>query len=192
MKAVGIFGGTFDPVHNGHLITSLEVLRKRDLEKIIFVPCHISPHKTDQKQTDDIHRINMVNLAIGQNPYFEVSDFEIIKGNISYTYDTLLEMKKRFNNIELIIGFDNIVVFDKWYKPDEIFKIAKVLVMKRDIDNIPEKHNKYLDKAIMLNTPLIDISSTEIRESVGKGLSIDNFVPVKVKEYILNNKLYIN
>jgi nicotinate-nucleotide adenylyltransferase len=191
MKAVGVFGGSFDPIHSGHLITSYEVLEKRDLEKIIFVPCHISPHKTDQKTTEDFHRMKMVNLAIENYPVFESCDYEIRKGDISYTLDTLVELKKTYGNLELIIGFDNLIVFDKWNRPDDIFKIAKVVVMKREIDRIPVVHNKYFDSAILLDTTLIDISSTEIRERVKNGLPIDYLVPTKVKEYIIQNGLYL-
>ncbi len=190
MKPIGILGGSFDPIHLGHLITSYDVLEKRKLEKIIFVPCHISPHKTDQKPTDDIHRLNMVKLAIEKYPYFESSDFEIRKGDVSYTYNTLLELKKTYDQIELIIGFDNLIVFDKWFRPDDIFKLAKVVVMKREIDNIPVKHNKYFDSVILVETTLIDISSTEIRERVKNGESIDYLVPSKVKEYISTHSLY--
>lgn len=191
MKAVGVFGGSFDPIHSGHLITSYEVLEKRNLEKIIFVPCHISPHKTDQKTTEDFHRMNMVNLAIENYPVFESCDYEIRKRDISYTLDTLVELKKTYENLELIIGFDNLIVFDRWNRPDDIFKIAKVVVMKREIDRIPVVHNKYFDSTILLDTILIDISSTEIRERVKNGLPIDYLVPTKVKEYIIQNGLYL-
>ena len=190
MKPVGILGGSFDPIHLGHLITSYDVLEKRNLEKIIFIPCHISPHKKDQKPTEDIHRINMVKLAIEQYPYFETSDYEIRKGDVSYTYNTLLELIKTYDKLELIIGFDNLIVFDKWHRPDDILKLAKVVVMKREIDNIPVKHNKYFDTVILLETTQIDISSTEIRERVKNGSSIDYLVPSKVKEYISAHGLY--
>lgn len=190
MKPVGILGGSFDPIHLGHLITSYDVLEKRNLEKIIFVPCHISPHKTDQKPTEDFHRLNMVNLAIEKYPYFESSDYEIRKGDVSYTYNTLVELKKSYDQIELIIGFDNLIVFDKWYRPDDILQLATVVVMKREIDNIPIRHNKYFDSVILLGTALIDISSTEIRERVKNSASIDYLVPSKVKEYISQHGLY--
>jgi len=190
MKPVGILGGSFDPIHLGHLKTSSDVLKKRNLEKIIFVPCHISPHKTDQKPTEDFHRMNMVNLAIEQYPYFESSDYETRKGDVSYTYNTLVELKKSYDQIELIIGFDNLIVFDKWYRPDDILQLATVVVMKREIDNIPVKHNKYFDSVILLETALIDISSTEVRERVKNGASIDYLVPSKVKEYISQHGLY--
>jgi len=190
MKPVGILGGSFDPIHLGHLITSYDVLEKRNLEKIIFIPCHISPHKTDQKPTEDTHRLNMVKLAIEQYPYFEFSDYEIHKGDVSYTYNTLVELKKSYDQIELIIGFDNLIVFDKWHRPDDILQLATVVVMKREIDYIPAKHNKYFDSVILLETTLIDISSTEIRERVKNGSSIDYLVPSKVKEYISAHGLY--
>ncbi|TSA29526.1 MAG: nicotinate (nicotinamide) nucleotide adenylyltransferase [Ignavibacteriales bacterium] len=190
MKPVGILGGSFDPIHLGHLITSYDVLEKRNLEKIIFVPCHISPHKTDQKPTDNIHRLNMVNLAIEKYPYFESSDFEIRKGDVSYTYNTLVELKKTYDRLELIIGFDNLIVFDKWFRPDDILQLATVVVMKREIDNIPVKHNKYFDSTILLETSLIDISSTEIRVRVKNNETIDYLVPSKVKEYISKHGLY--
>ncbi len=190
MKPVGILGGSFDPIHLGHLITSYDVLEKRNLEKIIFVPCHISPHKTDQKPTEDNHRLNMVKLAIEQYPYFESSDYEIRKGEVSYTYNTLVELKKSYDQIELIIGFDNLIVFDKWFRPDDILQLATVVVMKREIDNVPVKHNKYFDSVILLETTLIDISSTEIRERVKNNEPIDYLVPSKVKEYISKHGLY--
>ena len=190
MKPVGILGGSFDPIHSGHLLTSYDVLEKRNLEKIIFIPCHISPHKTNQKPTKDFHRLNMVNLAIEPYPYFESYDYEIRKGDVSYTYNTLVELKKSYDQIELIIGFDNLIVFDKWYRPDDILKLAKVVVMKREIDNIPIKHNKYFNSVILLETALIDISSTEIRERVKNSASIDYLVSSNVKEYIFKHGLY--
>jgi len=190
MKPVGILGGSFDPIHLGHLLTSYDVLEKRNLEKIIFIPCHISPHKTNQKPTKDFHRLNMVNLAIEPYPYFESYDYEIRKGDVSYTYNTLVELKKSYDQIELIIGFDNLIVFDKWYRPDDILKLAKVVVMKREIDNIPIKHNKYFNSVILLETALIDISSTEIRERVKNSASIDYLVSSNVKEYIFKHGLY--
>lgn len=189
-ERVGIFGGTFDPIHLGHLITTQYVLEQRKLDKIIFIPCYISPHKTNQNSSNPVHRLNMLRLAIEGIPYFELSDYEIRKGNISYTYDTILELKKTYHYIELIIGYDNLIVFDKWNKPDEILDLAKLVVMKRIIDKDAEIKNKYFEKAIILNTPTIEISSTDIRERVKNKLPIDFLVPKKVKEYIIQNKLY--
>ena len=191
MKHVGILGGSFDPVHIGHLITSYEVLQKRNLQKIIFVPCNISPHKLDKSITESVHRINMLNLAIGEFPSFEMFDYEIKKSGVSYTYDTLVELKKTYDNLELIIGFDNLLVFDKWHRPDDIFQLADVVVMKRKTDIIPLKPNEYFESAIIMDTTLVDISSTEIRERVKNKLTIDYLVPAKVKDYIVENGLYL-
>jgi nicotinate-nucleotide adenylyltransferase len=190
MKAVGVFGGSFDPIHLGHLITSYDVLEKRNLEKIIFVPCHISPHKEHQVPTDDAHRLNMIKLAIEHFPFFEVNDYEIRQDGISYTLNTLIELKKYYSNIELIIGFDNLLVFESWYQPDEILKIAKLVVMKREPDNAGSFKNKYFESAIILDTVLIDISSTEIRSRIINNESIDYLVPTKVKDYIEQQGLY--
>ncbi len=189
MNKVGIFGGSFDPVHIGHLITTQYVLEKRGLDKIIFIPCNISPLKSEQ-YSSPFHRLNMLKLAIEHFPQFGFSDYEISKGNVSYSYDTLFEMKKIYGSIELIIGFDNLLVFDKWKNPDGIFEIADVVVMKRNESYDPKTANKYFDKAMILDTPMIDISSTEIRKRVNNNMPIAFFVPEKVKEYILKNGLY--
>lgn len=190
-QKIGIFGGTFDPIHYGHLITTQYVLEKRKLDKIIFIPCYISPHKTNQNISNPVHRLNMLKLAIEKIPYFELNDYEIRKGNISYTYDTILELRKTYNYIELIIGYDNLIVFDKWHRPDEILDLVKLIVMKRTIDKEPETKNKYFEKAIILDTPTIEISSTDIRDRVKKNLPIDFLVPEKVKAYIHEHKLYL-
>jgi nicotinate-nucleotide adenylyltransferase len=190
MSGVGVFGGSFDPIHLGHLITSKEVLEKRKLEKIIFVPCYISPLKNGSPPVEEFHRLNMVNFAIEPYPNFEAFDYELRNKNISYTHNTLIELKKRYHELELIIGFDNLFGFDKWHRPDDILKIAKLVVMRRSVDHIPKIHNKYFDSAIMVDTTLVDISSTGIRDRVKKKLSIDNLVPAVVKDYILENGLY--
>lgn len=190
INKIGIFGGTFDPVHIGHLITTQFVLEKRSLDKIIFIPSNISPLKRDNLNSSPDHRLSMLKLAVDGNPKFDISNFELEKGNVSYTYDTLCEMKKKYREIELIIGYDNLVVFDKWYKPDEIFELADVVVMKRSCDEDKVVNHKYFDKAIILDTPGIEISSTEIRNRVKNNLPIDYLVPQKVKEYIFSNGLY--
>jgi len=186
---VGIFGGTFDPVHDGHLITTRFVLEQRKLDKIIFIPCNISPHKTNNITSSPEHRLNMLKIAIEKIPLFEYSDYEIRKGEISFTLDTLSVLKKEYDNIELIIGYDNLHTFHKWKMPDEILKIAKLIVMKRTTDN-NNFHSKYSEQAIILDTPTIEISSTQIRERVRNNLPIDFLVPEKVKEYILKHRLY--
>lgn len=190
MKSVGIYGGTFDPVHFGHLLTAQSLFEKRDLEKIIFIPCSISPHKQDIISSNPLHRLNMLKLAVKDIPYFEISNYEIQKGSISYTIDTLRHLSDFYENIELIIGYDNLAVFDKWYKADEILEIAKLVVMKRVSDFDTNQNHKYFDKAVIVDTPTIEISSTEIRNRVNQGLSINFMMPEKVSDYIYKNGIY--
>ncbi len=186
---IGIFGGSFDPVHTGHLILAQYVLEQRNLDRIIFIPCHISPHKTGQKITSGEHRLNMVKLAVENIPYLEYSDYEILKGEISYTFDTLKYLSGSFDEIELIIGYDNLLVFEKWNNPDEIVKLARLIVMKRKTDII-EKRNRFFDSAVILDTPTIEISSTDIRDRIIRNRTIDFLVPEPVKKYIYEKKLY--
>lgn len=190
MSKVGIFGGTFDPIHLGHLITAQSVKEIRDLEKIIFIPAYISPHKTDAKASSPEDRLNMIKLAVENIPFFDYSDIEIKKGGISYTIDTLRELKKKYDKLEFIIGYDNIFTFHTWKEPDEIFKLADVIVLKRKSSHPPQFEDKYYRQAVFVQTRGIEISATDIRERVKKGLPINFLVPPKVMEYIYNHKLY--
>ncbi len=186
---IGILGGTFDPVHNGHLITAQFVREKRNLDKIIFIPCNISPHKTDLLSSSAEHRLNMVKLAIDNIPYFDYSDYELKAEGISYSYNTLLYLSEKYESLELIIGYDNLLVFDKWYQPDEIIRLVSLVVMKRKTD-IEETRNRFFEKAVLLDTPTIEISSTDIRERVRNNLPVDFLVPESVKKYIYKTNLY--
>ena len=189
MSSVGIYGGTFDPIHTGHLITALTVKEIRSLEKIIFIPAFVSPLKTGESHSDASHRFEMLNLAIKDIPGFESSDIEIKRDSVSFTIDTLTALKEKYNKIELIIGYDNLLVFEKWKNPDEIFRLADIVVLKRISDIIPEK-NRFFNKVSFVNTPVIEISSTEIRQRVKNNLPINFFIPELVHEYINKHKLY--
>jgi nicotinate-nucleotide adenylyltransferase len=190
MAAVGVFGGSFDPVHSGHLIIAQRLIEIRGLSGIIFVPCHISPHKIEKGAASPEKRLEMLKLAIEGNPSFAISTFELENEGISYTIDTLRELKKYYDNLELIIGYDNILQFNTWKEPDEIFNVAKVIVMKRPGSVETEEKDKYYKKAVFVDTPLLDISSTEIRGRVKNNLRIDFMTPEKVMNYIYRKKLY--
>jgi len=190
MSKVGIFGGTFDPIHLGHLITAQSVKEIRNLDKIIFIPAYISPHKTDAKPSSPEDRLNMIKIAVDGIPFFDCSDIEVNKGGISYTVDTLRELKKYYDKIEFIIGYDNIFTFHTWKEPDEIFKLADVIVLKRKSSHPPQFEDKYFRQAIFVQTRGIEISATDIRERVKSGMPINFLVPPKVMEYIYNHKLY--
>ncbi len=190
MKAVGILGGTFDPIHLGHLITAQKVLELRNLEKIIFIPCNISPHKTEEKFSFAEHRLNMLSLALDEIPYFDYSDIELKRSGISYMIDTLKELKKDSPLLELIIGYDNIEKFYTWKNPDEILSVANLIVMKRKVEKEIEVKDKYYNSAIFVETPFVDIKATDIRNRVNNNLPIDFLVTPEVKNYIYENNLY--
>ncbi|MBT8378270.1 MAG: nicotinate-nucleotide adenylyltransferase [Ignavibacteria bacterium] len=192
MSKVGIFGGTFDPIHMGHLITAQSVREIRKLDKIIFIPAYISPHKTSAETSSTEHRSNMIKIAIEDVPFFECSDIEIKKGGISYTVDTLRELKKIYDEIEFIIGYDNIFSFNKWKDPDDILKLAKILVLKRKSSLPPPFEDKYYHQAVFVQTRGIELSATDIRERVNHNQPIHFLVPQKVKEYINEHNLYRN
>jgi nicotinate-nucleotide adenylyltransferase len=190
MKPVAIFGGTFDPVHNGHLITTQFVREMRNLEKIIFIPSYISPHKTHFTPSDAEHRMNMLKLAIEAHPYFEISDIEINNETVSYTVFTLQKLKEKYDEIELIIGYDNLMKFHLWKEPEEILKLAKLVVLNRMSDSPQLPRTSFFDEAFFLDTPIIQISGANIRQRVKSGLPINYLVPQKVMEYIYKHKLY--
>jgi nicotinate-nucleotide adenylyltransferase len=190
MSKVGVFGGTFDPIHYGHLITAQSVWEIRKLDKVLFIPAFISPHKSDVKTSSPEERLNMIRIAIKGVDFFDYSDIEIIKGGISYTVDTLRELKKKYDKIEFIIGYDNIFEFHTWKDPDEIMKLAKIIVLKRKSSHPPQFKDKYYNQAVFVQTRGIEISATDIRERVKNGLPINFLVPPNVMDNIYNKKLY--
>lgn len=191
MSKVGIFGGTFDPIHLGHLITAQSVKELRNLEKIIFIPAFISPHKSDAKTSSPQDRLNMIKLAVDSIPFFDFTDIEVKKGGVSYSVDTLRELKKQYSELEFIIGYDNIFSFHTWKEPDEIFKLAKIIVLMRKSSHPPQFEDKYYHQAVFVQTRGIEISATDIRERVKNGMPINFLVPPAVMEYIYKQKLYV-
>lgn len=190
MSNIGIYGGTFDPIHTGHLITAQSVCEIRKLDKIIFIPSFISPHKTNRITTLPKHRIEMLKLAIEGIPYFDISDIEIERKDISFTIDTLNTLKSSYKNIELIIGFDNLITFDTWKEPDRILELAKLIVLRRKVKDEILPKNKFFDDAIFVDTPLIEIYGTDIRKRIKENRNINFLVPQKVKAYIYKHNLY--
>lgn len=187
---VGVFGGTFDPVHYGHLITAVAVKEIRSLDKIIFIPSFIAPHKTDRLSSSPLHRIEMLKLAIKGIPYFDYSDYEIKKEGVSYTIDTLKFLQNKYDDIELIIGYDNLLEFSTWKDPVEILKMIKLVVLKRKVQNEPVEKDKFYYASEIIETPTIEISATNIRKRVRNNVPINFLVPDAVMEYINHFNLY--
>ena len=190
MAKVGIFGGTFDPIHLGHLITAQSVREIRNLEKIIFIPAFISPHKSELKTSSPEDRLNMIKLAVDDIPFFDYSDMEIKMGGVSYTVDTLRELKNKYDELEFIIGYDNIFTFHTWKDPDEILKLSTIIVLKRKSSHAPPFKDKFYRQAVFVQTRGIEISATDIRERVKHRMPINFLVPPTIMEYIYKHKLY--
>ncbi len=190
MKKVGVYGGTFDPIHLGHLITAQSVCEIRRLDKIIFIPSFVSPHKIGRISSSPIHRLNMLKLAVRGYSSFDYSDIELKKKDVSFTIDTIQALKSVYKNIELIIGYDNLITFDTWKEPDKLLKLVKLVVLRRKVKKDISKPSKYFDKAIFVDTPLIEIYGTNIRERVRKKKNINFLVPLKVMAYIYKHNLY--
>jgi nicotinate-nucleotide adenylyltransferase len=187
---IGIFGGTFDPPHNGHLMIAEYVRDRLGLERIAFVPSWISPHKQDRQTAGAEHRIAMLQLAVASVKGAEVSDIEIARGGISYTVDTLTEFHKKWSecNLSLIIGSDNFREFGSWKDPEKILSLAQLVVMHRPGVEPPEAGTDSRVKSIIV--PEIRISSTGIRERIQKGESIGYLVPSEIEQYIILHRLY--
>jgi nicotinate-nucleotide adenylyltransferase len=183
----GIFGGNFNPVHTGHLILANDALNLLALDKILFVPAWKSPFKNDIVSIPFKDRYNMLRAATSNKNRFEVLDIEAKRKGISYTYHTLKELLKKEKKLCLLIGEDQAADFREWYKWKEILKMVDVFVFKRS-----KKKQKYPKELKVLNSRIIEISSTEIRNKITKGESVDFLVPGKVLNYIKKHKLYKN
>ncbi|MDA3885128.1 MAG: nicotinate (nicotinamide) nucleotide adenylyltransferase [Candidatus Delongbacteria bacterium] len=182
---IGIFGGSFDPIHTGHLIICNIIKEELNLDKIIFVPAFRSPHKAISKFTSPQVRLKMVELAIEDNKGFEISDFEISQGRSVYSIETIEHMKKKYSEAELyfIIGADSFKDISKWKDPELIRDKVKLVIASRD--NLKVNEEDYLAK-----TPNIEISSSMIRDRISKKLSIKYLVNSNVEHYIYKKSLY--
>jgi len=191
LRRIGIMGGTFDPVHLAHLIIAQEVLERLKLDQIWFVPCHTPPHKLHKKVSPARHRLNMLNLAVKGDKRFKVSDVELRRGGVSYTVDTLKELRLTIPRhvLYLILGTDNIRYLKDWKKVGEVFKLARVVWAERP-GSKRRAADRWVGRAISVEIPQLGISSTKIRQRVRNRESITYWVPEKVRNYILKHGLY--
>lgn len=194
---ITIFSGTFNPIHTGHLIAAETVRNEMDSEKIIFIPAYDPPHRNDYIAPFE-HRFNMVNLAVKNNQYFDVSDIEYKLRGKSYSYETVKKIyeihPELTEKVNFIIGTDAFKLIDTWHKPDKLAEIVKFIIVSReeilDQDSfLNEIKLKNLDCRI-IKIPFIEISSTYIRSNIDKNKSIKYIVSENVENYIIENKLY--
>ena len=196
---VGILGGTFDPIHIGHLVTAEAVRYEYQLDKVIFIPAAIPPHKQAQAVTEARHRYIMTVLATYSNPYFEVSPIEMNRPGPSYTIDTIYELIDKYGentDFYFITGADTIQEIPTWDRIEELLGICEFIAATRqgclpNVDNIKEYFGELGAKRIhRLNTPELEISSTDIRSRIKNGISIKYIVPLPVEQYIYKEGLY--
>lgn len=190
IQKLGIFGGSFDPPHIGHLVEAQFAAEELGLDKVLFIPTGEHPLKPQAASAE--HRLEMTKLATSDNPLFEISDIEIQRKGKSYTIDTIHQIQKLFSPKELylLVGIDNVEIFFKWHRIDEILDSCKVVVLSRLTNDDYVLLPSLLEKIMILDSPIIEISSTEIRERVEDGASIRYLVPDSVREYITKQGLY--
>lgn len=181
---IGIFGGSFDPIHHGHLILARAAREELGLDRILFIPANVSPHKTQTKPATAQDRLAMVQLAIEGEAGFESSDLELLRPPPSYTVETLRELaaQQPDDDFTLLIGADNVAKFDTWREPDEIRRLAPIAVLDRANHDTPH------DWPVVRR--LVDISSTDIRARAAAGRSIRYLTPDAVCDYIAAQGLY--
>ena len=198
---LAIMGGTFDPIHYGHLVTAEAVRDKFKLDKVIFMPTGNPPHKIDRNVTESHHRYLMTVLATVTNPYFEVSRMEIDREGITYTVDTIKELRKIYgeeSEMFFITGADAILEILTWYKLEELFKSCSFVAATRpgfhgkDMEQkLDEIKSKYKGEIFSLEVPSLAISSTNIRKRIKTGGTISYLLPEAVEHYIRKNNLYL-
>lgn len=180
---LGIFGGSFDPIHLGHISAAKRAKEALCLDRVIFIPSGQSPHKT--LNASPVDRYEMVRLAVMNIPGFSVSDFETKKKTKCYSYETVTEFKKLYpyDEIYFIIGDDEYASFFSWYKPDELLSMCRFAVLTRHGAEVKAPF-------IGISMPPVKISSTEIREKAALGEDISHLLPDAASDYIKTHKLY--
>ena len=196
---IGIMGGTFDPIHNGHLIVAEYARTNLKLDKVIFIPSSVHPFKNNGNISSGTDRKNMVELSIESNPYFQISTMELDRVGTSYTVDTIKELKDIYkeDDIYFIMGADIIFEIEKWKDFNILIEISKFILFFRpgkyelkSEEKLKDLRSKYNVDITLIESPLIEISSTEIRNRINNNLSVKYLVHDKVEKYILENSLY--
>ncbi len=198
---VGVFGGTFDPPHWGHINLALSLMEAHQLQEVWFLPTSTNPHKKDRLHTSADHRLHMTELAVENVPNFFVRDVECQRGGISYTVDTLQELvdqeqqRPQPRQLRLLLGADAAHSLGQWRNPLKILQLAPPLIGHRpgtpiaDIEKLPNE----LKSAILAGStaiPIMDVSATRVRERLKNGLYCGHLVPAKILDYIEVHRLY--
>lgn len=201
MKKVGILGGTFNPVHIGHLILAETAYEAFDLDYVLLMPNGNPPHKNIKSEDGSIHRMNMLKLAVEDNPHLHLSSFELDRKEVVYTYKTLELLKEEHPNTKFyfILGADSLFDLKKWQKPDIICKNATLLAAVRDElgkervkQQIAMLKREFQAEIHLMDTPNLSFSSHNIRERIKNGKTVTYYIPKAVENYICENNLYLS
>jgi len=199
---IGLYGGTFNPIHNGHLIVARAIAEQLDLHHVIFLPSANPPHKPNERVLDPEHRAEMIRLSIADEPRFAFSDFDLTRSGPSYTFDTVMHFRKVFGpetELHWIIGADSLAELITWHRVSALVDACRIVTAARagwgeiDWDQLAGLlHEAQIQRlrAGVLETPVIEVSSTQIRDRVHQGLSIRFLVPDCVAAYIERHALY--
>jgi nicotinate-nucleotide adenylyltransferase len=198
-KKIGLLGGTFDPIHTGHLLIAEDARQGLGLDTIVFIPAGRPWLKADQTVTEPEHRLAMVELAVNSNPYFKVSDIEVRRPGATYTVDTLEQLRREYDSnteIFLILGMDSLNELTRWRSPERLFDLCTIVGISRpgqddiDRDKLESIAEGASDKVVLIPGPSVGISGTDIRDRVADGRSIRYRAPEAVESYILEHGLY--
>lgn len=190
---IGIMGGTFDPIHFGHLMMAEQAREAKSLDQVWFIPAGNPPHKKGKEITDATHRMTMVKLAIEDNPAFSALDWELRQSGYSYTVFTIKALKDQFPDahFSLILGTDMVNSLSTWYRIDELLELTEVIAIGRP--GFPtEKLPEWIQKKVnwVPDVVQIELSATEIRQRLVEGRSVRYLIPEKVISYIREKQLY--
>ena len=197
---IGIYGGTFAPIHNGHVAAARLFFEQMHLDLLYVIPAGIPPHKQIDSSDDPVHRLRMCELAFAGMQGVIVSDLEIARGGKSYTVDTLRALSGADRRLFLLMGTDMMLTLDAWREPEEIFRLCYPIYMRRENDPILEariikKNALYQEKYGKIVRRLIgdvtELSSTAVRDAVAAGRSVADLVPPAVERYIDEHRLYL-
>ena len=196
---IGVLGGTFDPIHMGHLIVAEETKDRLNLAEVLFVPAGQPWLKANNLISPAEHRVQMVRLAIADEPSFKLSTMEIERAGPSYTVDTIAQLKAQLgagDKLFFILGWDILMQLPQWHEPSRLVRMCRLVPVPRvgypspDFDSVEAAVPGLSQSIIILDTPQIEISSSEIRDRVARGLSIHHLVPEPVETYIKQHRLY--
>lgn len=194
---IGVLGGTFDPIHVGHLIIAEEARMKLGLAEVLFVPAGQPWLKQDRDITPAVHRVEMVHRAIADNPYFKLNTLEVDRTGPSCTVDTLESLQDQLSSetsLFFILGRDTLAELALWKEPRKVIQLCRLVVPprlgSRDLRHLEEAIPGLLERVIQLHMPVIGISSSEIRQRIARGLSVRYLVPPGVEKYITEQKIY--